>query len=57
MDVNSMKKSWVNPVKKEAQDSTLNIRGDFDKFTNVMRQIVTKREKKTISSSPGPVAS
>ncbi len=52
-----MKKPWVDPVKKDAQESTMNIKGDFGIFTDVMRRVVTKPEKKAISSSPGPVAS
>jgi len=45
-------KQWVDPVKnKPAKDSTLDIRGSFEDFTNIMRKIITKREEETKPSS------
>lgn len=50
-------KKWVDPVKnRPAKESTLNVRGDFEQFTELMRKIVSKREEepKAASSSRGP---
>jgi len=50
---------WVDPVKnRPAKESTLNIRGDFREFMELMRKIVNKREDKPKPpSSPGPASS
>ncbi|HEY4357726.1 MAG TPA: hypothetical protein VGN16_18375 [Acidobacteriaceae bacterium] len=53
-------KKWTNPVKGiPAKESTLNVEGDFQEFTELMRRIVNKQEDKPkpSSSSPGPAAS
>jgi hypothetical protein len=50
-------KKWVDPVKnRPAKESTMNTRGDFREFTELMKRIVTKREEKPkpVSSSPVP---
>jgi len=56
-----MKKAWRNPVKDiPAKPETLAIKGDFGKFTDLMKRVVKvrpPREEKTTSASPGPVAS
>lgn len=40
-------KKWNDPVKnKPAKESTLDIKGDFGKFTDLMRRVVNKREEK-----------
>jgi hypothetical protein len=36
--------NWKNPVKNQpAKESTLNTRGDFQEFTELMRRIVHKK--------------
>ncbi len=53
-------KKWTDPVKnKPAKESTLNVEGDFSKFTDLMRQIVNKQEEdsKPASASRAPHAS
>jgi hypothetical protein len=56
-----MKKTpWQNPVKRPAKESTMNTEGDFQKFTELMKKIMTvpRQEKpKPASSSRGPVSS
>lgn len=58
-----MKKIWRNPVKGQpASPETLAIEGDFEKFTEDMKRLLspTKTEKRkptSASASPGPVAS
>ena len=38
---------WIDPVKnQQPKDATLNIKGDFREFTNIMRKIVNKQEEK-----------
>lgn len=52
-------KKWTNPVKNQpAKESTLDIKGDFGKFTDLMRRVVNKREEKpkTTSASRAPVS-
>ena len=52
---------WRNPVKnKKPKESTLQIEGDWDKFTNQMRQLMQVKPKSTregSSESPSPVSS
>lgn len=52
---------WRNPVKnKPPKESTLQIEGDWDKFTNQMRKIVQVKPKGTREGSiesPSPAAS
>jgi hypothetical protein len=52
-------KSWKNPVKDiPAKESTMNIKGDFGAFTDLMKRVVNvpAKTRKTSSSSPSPVA-
>jgi hypothetical protein len=35
-----MKKSWNDPAKRPAKESTMNTEGDFGKFTDLMRKVV-----------------
>jgi hypothetical protein len=45
-------KKWVDPVKgKPAHDETLSMNGDFDRFKEIMRRIVNRREEKPKPSS------
>lgn len=51
-------KVWKNPVKGHpAKESTMNTQGDFGRFTELMKKVVTKKDDKpkTVSSSPSPV--
>jgi hypothetical protein len=53
-------KSWKNPVKGvPAKEETLNIKGDFGAFTDLMKRVVNAPAKtpKASSSSRAPVAS
>lgn len=53
-------KPWINPVKnRPAKESTLNTKGNFGEFTELMRKIVNKQEEKPkpVSSSRVPGAS
>jgi hypothetical protein len=55
-----MKKQWKNPVKDiPPKESTLNIKGDFGTFTDLMKRVVSAPPKtaKTSSSSPDPAVS
>jgi hypothetical protein len=36
-----MKKSWNDPAKRPAKESTMNTEGDFGKFTDLMRKLVS----------------
>jgi hypothetical protein len=39
-------KRWVNPVKNQpAKNSTLDIKGDFQEFTDLMRRIVINKSE------------
>ena len=53
-----MKKSWNDPAKRPAKDSTMNTEGDFGKFTELMRKVVhvrpSKDKPKASSSSRVP---
>jgi hypothetical protein len=52
------KKSWKNPVLRPAKASTMNVEGDFGKFTDFMRKVVqiqpAKNKPKASSSSHAP---
>jgi hypothetical protein len=49
-------KKWTDPVKnRPAKKETLNTRGDFCVFTDLMRKIVNKREEKPKPSSASRV--
>lgn len=52
-------RSWKNPVKGiPAKESTMNVSGDFRKFTNLMKRVVNPPVKpKESSASHGPDAS
>jgi hypothetical protein len=52
-------KKWTDPVKnKPAKESTLDTKGDFRQFTELMRRIINKRkEEPKASSSRVPAAS
>ena len=55
-----MKKTWHDPVRRPAKQSTLDTPGDFKKFTELMRKVVSippERGKKSPSSSRVPDAS
>ena len=57
-----MTKRWIDPVKgRPASESTLNISGDFGKFTGVMRRLMQIRPEDVRESNspaaPVPVAS
>jgi hypothetical protein len=48
-----MRKPWTDPVKsRPAKESTLNTKGNFREFTDLMRKIVVKKP-----ASHGPAAS
>ncbi|MCU1249380.1 MAG: hypothetical protein JWQ49_2409 [Edaphobacter sp.] len=34
-------KSWADPTKRPAKQSTMNTEGDFGKFTDLMRKLVS----------------
>ena len=44
---------WQDPAKLPPKPETMNTPGDFERFTDLMRQIVHKPKP----ASPGPVAS
>ena len=52
---------WIDPVKgRPAKKSTMQTGGDFSQFAELMKRVVKirpPREAKSISASPGPVAS
>ena len=54
-------KPWVDPVKRPASESTLNISGDFEEFTDVMRRLMQVRPEEVREASspvaPGSAAS
>jgi hypothetical protein len=53
-------KSWKDPVKGHpAKESTMNVQGDFGKFTELMKRVVPRKQDekpKIVSSSHAPVA-
>lgn len=49
----SMKKPWDDPVKHPPKPETMNTPGDFERFTDLMRKIVSKPKP----ASHGPAAS
>jgi hypothetical protein len=53
-----MKKSWNDPTKRPAKESTMSTEGDFGKFTDLMRKVVQvhppKEKPKASSSSHAP---
>lgn len=54
-----MKKRWVDPAKHPPKPETLDISGDFGRFTDMMRRIVNKpkgEEKQPSAASPAPAA-
>jgi hypothetical protein len=54
-----MKKQWKNPVKDiPAKESTMNTKGDFGAFTDLMKRVVkTPAKTPKPSSSRAPAAS
>jgi hypothetical protein len=55
-----MNKQWKNPVDRPAKQSTMDTPGDFGKFTELMRKVVStppQKVKKQPSSSRVPDAS
>jgi hypothetical protein len=55
-----MKKPWKNPVDRPAKQSTMDTPGDFGKFTDLMKRVVSvppQQMKKQPSSSRAPDAS
>jgi hypothetical protein len=54
-------KTWKNnPVSRPASESTLNAEGDFGKFTNFMKKLVSVKpqgKKTKPSASPDPAVS
>jgi hypothetical protein len=51
-----MKKSWNDPAKRPAKDSTMNTEGDFGKFTDLMRKVVKVHPTKP-GGKPKPISS
>jgi hypothetical protein len=53
-----MKKQWKDPVKGHpAKESTMNTRGDFGQFTELMKRVVSRKQEekpKPVSSSRVP---
>jgi len=48
-----MKTKWQDPAKQPPKPETMNISGDFERFTDLMRKIVEKPK----AASPGSAAS
>ena len=47
------KKPWQNPVSRPAKEATMNMPGNFEKFTETMRTMLkAKPEKKRVSRVP-----
>jgi hypothetical protein len=44
MGFSEMPKKWKDPVKREASPETMKTRGDFGRFTDLMRKIVTPKD-------------
>jgi len=48
-----MTKPWKNPVKGvPAKESTMKTPGDFDAFTQLMKRVVEKKPKASVSRVP-----
>jgi hypothetical protein len=44
-----MKKAWINTAKQPPKPETMNTPGDFGRFTDLMKKVVTK---KPVSRAP-----
>jgi hypothetical protein len=47
----AMKEPWQNPVDRPAKQSTLDTPGDFGKFTDLMRKVVSSPPKQVMKPS------
>lgn len=48
----SMKKPWIDPAKRPPNPETLNITGDFGKFTETMKRLMRVKSS-DVSRAPG----